>query len=109
MAKKIKRSKMEGQYVDPNLEPVGEERELEVELDEETDEILFICHYRMKWGDGFDADIEHAFTIEEANDMVMAMLEMIEEVQKKRKAAILPEKSTPELIEGNPIKENKKV
>lgn len=110
MAKKIKRSKIEGQYVDPNLEPVGEERELEVELDEETDEILFVCHYRIKWGDGFDADIEHALSIEEANDMIVAMLSMIEEVQSKRKAAAnIPEKSTPELVEGNPIKENKKV
>jgi hypothetical protein len=110
MAKKIKRSKVEGVYVDPNLEDVGEERAFEIELDEETEEILFVHHYRQKWGDGFDSDIEHGFSIEEANQIVVAMLDLIEEVQKKRKAEIeMPEKSTPELIEGNPIKENKKV
>lgn len=108
MGKKIKRSKVEGAYQDPNLEPVGEDRAFEIEMDEETNEVIFVHHYRIKWGDGFDADIEHGFGVEEANDIVVAMLDIIEEIRKKALTK-LPEKSTPDLIEGNPIKENKKV
>jgi len=108
MAKKIKRSKTGSPTIDPNLEEVDEDRAFEIELDEDSNEILFVHHYRHKWGDGFDSDIEHGFTIEEAKQMVVVLLQMIEDVENTRKQN-LQKKSTPELLEGNPIKEYKNV
>ena len=104
MAKKIKRQPTE--YVDPNLEEVDEERSLEVDLDDETNEIVFVCHYRRKWGDGFDADIEHGFNIEEAGQIVGVMLSMIQEIQDRAKETLLEEKSTPDMKESNPLRDN---
>jgi hypothetical protein len=110
---------MEGTYVDPNLMPVeeiGEERTFEIELDEDENEIVFVHHYRIAFGDGFDADIEHGFDIDDARSIVSVMLGMIDEIQaklnKEKEEAIANsglEKSTPEPIEGNPIKGSKNV
>lgn len=105
MAKKIKRSKTGGEYVDPNLEEVDEDRAFEIELDEESNEILFVHHYRRKWGDGFDSDIEHGFTVEEAGQVVSVMLQMIEDIQ-MRAMANIAEKATPTPIEKNPLRDN---
>jgi hypothetical protein len=97
--KKIKkRGKSSGEYVDPNLDEVDEDRGFEVELDEESNEIVFIYHYRRKWEDQFDADIEHILNMEEANSLIGAMLNMIEIVKNK----VIVEKSTPIPVEGNP-------
>ena len=119
MAKKIKRSKQEGSYVDPKLMPVeeiGEERTFEIELDEEENEVIFVHHYRIAFGDGFDADIEHGFSVEDAKSIVVVMLSMIDEIEKKQVAEKEKfmkeqglEKATPEPIEGNPIKGSKQV
>jgi hypothetical protein len=104
MAKKIKRNPTE--YVDPNLEEVDEDRAFEVELDDETNEIVFVHHYRRKWGDGFDADVEHGMNIEEAGQLVAVMLSMIQEIQEKSHKELLVEKSTPDVKESNPLKDN---
>lgn len=102
MTKKIKRKPIGQVHVDPELEEVGEDRAFEIELDEETNEIIFVHHYRRKWGDGMDSDVEHGLNMEEAGELIGAMMSMMDEVNKR----LLVEKSTPELIEGNPMKDN---
>jgi hypothetical protein len=99
MAKKIKRKPIGAPYVDPELEEVGEDRAFEMELDEETNEILFVHHYRRKWGDEFDSDVEHGLNMEEAAEVVNVMINMMDEVKKK----LLVEKVTLTPIEGNPM------
>jgi hypothetical protein len=89
-------------FVDPELEEVGEERAFEIELDEETNEIVFVHHYRRKWGDDMDSDVEHALNMEEAMEVINVMINMIDEIKKR----VLIEKSTPEPVEGNPMKDN---
>lgn len=103
MTKKIKkRSSSSGEYVDPNLEDVDEDRAFEVELDEESNEIIFVHHYRRKWGDEFEADVEHALNMEEAGELVIVMLNLMDQVKKK----ILVEKVLPLAEEKNPLKDN---
>lgn len=98
--------------VDPHLEEVGEEHAFEIEYDEETNEVVLVHHYRNKWGDGFDADIEQGLNIEENSALISTLMEILEE-QKKQVIAIavqkgvLVEKLTPEPIESNPLKDNK--
>jgi hypothetical protein len=108
MAKKIKRSKIEGVYKDPNLEEVGEERAFEIELDDETNEVIFVNHYRQKWGDGFDADIEHGFNIVEAEQIVIVIMQMIKYLKEKNIATVA-EKVTINPTEGNPLQNNNKI
>ena len=105
MAKKLK--KMAKQIVDPHLEEVDEEHSFEIEYDEETNEVLLVHHYRRQWGDGFDADVEHAYDIEQNTGLIRELMEVLE--QQKQKVinfaiakGLIIEKSTPELIEGNP-------
>lgn len=105
MAKKIKRKPTEVVYVDPELEEVEEERAFEIELDEETKEIIFVHHYRRIWGDDMDADVEHGLNMEEAMEVVNVMVNMMDEVKNK----VLIQKSTPEPVEGNPMKEGKDI
>lgn len=108
MAKKIKRSKTGAPAVDPNLEEVDEERAFEIELDEDNNEILFVHHYRRMWGDGFDSDIEHVFTVEEASQMVVVLMKMIDDIRTNvmiEKGHV--EKATPTPIEKNPLKDNR--
>lgn len=102
MAKKIKRSKTEGTYVDPNLEEVEEDRAFEIEYDEETNEILLVHHYRRKWGDDFEGDVEHGMNISEAKELVVVMLRLIDLMDSRLRVTI-KEKSTPIPIEGNPL------
>ena len=102
MSKKIKRKPIGTPYVDPELEEVGEERAFEIELDEETNEILLVNHYRRKWGDPMDSDTEHGLNIEEASELVVVLMSMIDHI----KAKLLVEKITPEPVEGNPMKDN---
>lgn len=106
MTKKIKkRAKVSSEFVDPELEEVEDDRAFEVELDEETNEILFVHHYRRKWGDEFEADTEHALNMEEAAELVGVLITMMEFVKKK----LLAEKVTPIPVEGNPMKEGKDI
>jgi len=93
---------------DPELEVVEEDRKFEVDFDEETNEALLVYHYRRKWGDEFDADVEHALDINECNQLVLTLLSILEK-QKMIIMSDVQEKSTPELHEGNPIKESKDV
>lgn len=116
MGKKIKKKKMKMEFPapthDPMLEEVDEERSLEIEYDEETNEVVMVCHYRRHWGDEFDADIEHLFTMEENERMITVLLNLLEtqrKVRMKVAEVLMENKSTPELVEGNPIKENKQV
>lgn len=108
MAKKIKKRPSTSEApVDPNLEDVGEERAFEVELDEEAKEIVFVNHYRQKWGDGFDADVEHGLDMEEAKALMGVLFSMINAIEQKASlTAMLEEKSTPVLVEKNPMKDN---
>lgn len=106
MGKKIKRNKTSAPMVDPMLEDVGEERAAEIEYDEETNEAIFVFHYRRIWGDEFDADIEHGYTMEETNQIVTVLMSIIEESKEKVIQNVI-EKSTPRIEEGNPMKENK--
>jgi hypothetical protein len=110
MAKKIKkRPSTSVVQVDPNLEEVGEERAFEVELDEEACEVVFVNHYRTKWGDGFDADTEHGLNLDEAKQLMGVLFKMIsyiEEILKSEVAAALEEKTTIDPIEKNPMKDN---
>ena len=105
MGKKLK--KMAKQIVDPNLEEVDEEHAFEIEYDEETNEVLLVHHYRRQWGDGFDADVEHAYDIEQNTELISELMEILEK-QKQRVISfaiakgLIVEKSTPELIESNP-------
>lgn len=102
MSKKIKRKPTGAPYVDPELEEVGEERAFEIELDEDTKEILFVHHYRRQWGDEFDADVEHGLNMEEAMEVVNVMINMMDAMKK----LTIEEKATPEPVEGNPMKDN---
>lgn len=112
MAKKIKRNPEMDDLAKRNaaqLEDVGEERAFEVELDEETQEVVFVHHYRRKFGDDFDADVEHCMVLEEAHDLVNTLIQMVEELKKLRIAQVatmVVEKPTVELIEKNPMKDN---
>jgi hypothetical protein len=113
MGKKIKRSKTGPPPVDPNLEEVDEDRAFAVEYDEDDNEAVLVNHYRRKWGDGFDSDVEHRLNIEEAKALVAVLIQIIDIMIKKANderllllAEKLVEKSTPELIEGNPLKDN---
>ena len=99
MKKIKKRAKVSGEYVDPELEEVSDDRGFEVELDEDTNEIIFVHHYRRKWGDEFEADTEHALNMDEAGELIGVMVSMMEHVKSK----LLVEKSTPTPIEGNPM------
>lgn len=106
MGKKIKRKPIGSPYIDPNLEEVGEDRGMEFDIDEETKEIIIVHHYRRKWGDDFDADIDHMYTIEEAGQLINVLVNMIEDVNKIimiERDEILVKKSTPIPIEGNPL------
>lgn len=105
VAKKIKRSKTAGEYVDPNLEEVGEERAAEIEYDEDTHETLFVFHYRRKWGDEFDSDIEHGYTMQETKELIVVLMDIVDE-DTKRVTSRLPEKSTVLPEEKNPLKDN---
>lgn len=103
MAKKIKRRPdNSGPVVDTELEEVGEERAFELELDEETKEVIFVHHYRRVWGDTFDADVEHGLNMEEAMEVVNVMLNMIEVVKKKT----IKEKVLEFSEEKNPMRDN---
>jgi hypothetical protein len=107
MAKKIKQRPISAAPVDPMLEEVGEERAFEVELDEETNEILFVHHYRRKWGDDFDADVEHGLNMDEARALIGIMLQLITMVEQKVKTELgVVEKATPLAVEKNPLKDN---
>ena len=99
MKKIKKRAKVSDEYVDPELEAVTDDRGFEVELDEDTNEIIFVHHYRRKWGDEFEADTEHALNMDEAGELIGVMVSMMEHVKSK----LLIEKSTPIPIEGNPM------
>jgi len=102
MSKKIKRKPTGPAYVDPELEEVGEDRAFEIELDEETNEIVFVHHYRRKWGDEMDADVEHGLNMEEAMEVVSVMINMIDAVKQQ----VLVEKVLPLTEEKNPMKDN---
>ena len=110
MAKKIKRSKTGAPAVDPNLDEVDEDRAMEFDIDEESKEIIILHHYRRKWGDEFDADVDHIYTVEEAGSLISVLLNLIEEVKHMmaiERDALLVEKSTPIPIEKNPLKDNR--
>lgn len=105
--KKIKRGKTEGHYVNPELEEVDEDRSFELESDEDTNEILLVHHYRRKWGDEMDSDVEHGLNLEEAKDLVAILVQWIEMTELKLKViSKVVEKATPIPIEGNPLKDN---
>jgi hypothetical protein len=110
MSKKIKRKPTGMPYVDPMLDKVDEDRAMEFDIDEETKEIIIVHHYRRKWGDEMDADIDHIYTIEEAGELISVLVNMIETVKNMDEMnmvairdALLVEKSTPTPIEGNPM------
>lgn len=106
--KKIKhKMKMETEPIDPNLDEVDEDRKLEIDYDEETNETLIICHYRRRWGDGFDADIDHALNPAETNQVILLLMSILEQ----QKACVLDKiaKSTLELKETNPMQGPKDV
>jgi hypothetical protein len=105
--KKIKRKPTGSPIIDPNLEEVDEERAFEIELDEESKEVVLVHHYRHAWGDEMDADVEHVLNIEEASDLIGALINGIEVLKKLKEAEkmqVLVEKKTPEPIEGNPMR-----
>lgn len=110
MAKKIKKRPSTSETpIDPNLEDVEEERAFEVELDYEANEVVFVNHYRQKWGDGFDADVEHGLNLEEAKGLMGVLFSMVEVLERKALAESgveKVEKSTPVLVEKNPMKDN---
>jgi hypothetical protein len=98
--------------VDPKLEPVDEERSFEVEFDEETNEVVFVMHYRRHWGDEMDADVEHGLTLEENNHLIVTLLEYLEAQKTNllmRRGTVMEVKSTHELVEGNPVRKYKKI
>jgi hypothetical protein len=111
MGKKIKK-KRNDPYVDRNAEQgISEDRAFEIEYDEETNEVILVHHYRVEWGDGFTADVEHCLNINENNDLICELLVWLD-IQKKKAMELvgdLVQKSTPELVEGNPIKESKDI
>lgn len=108
--KHVKKKKGLAPTQDPYLEPVDEDREFEVEYDEETNEVVFVMHYRRHWGDDMDADVEHGLTMEDNNSLICSLMDILE-VQKSRilqqQGTVLEAKSTPELVEGNPVREFK--
>ena len=107
--KKIKRSKTNTPTVDPKLEEVGEERAFEIEIDEEEKEVVLVHHYRRKWGDELEGDVEHCMTIEETGELIAALINCVDELQKleaTEKEALLVHKATPTPIENNPMKDN---
>lgn len=104
MKKIKKRPNSVPEIEDPGLEEVSEDRAFEVELDEETNEIIFVHHYRRKWGDGFDSDIEHSLNMEEAGELIGVMATMIEAVRNKIMIQTAMQKSTPSPVEGNPMR-----
>lgn len=111
MAKKIKKRPVSPEPVDPNLENVGEDRAFEVEIDEgeegEPGEIVFVHHYRRKWGDDFDADVEHGLNLDEARALMGVLFSMINVLEQKASLEnIVEEKSTPSPVEKNPLKDN---
>lgn len=101
MGKKIikKRANTSEEVPDSMLEEVEEGRALELEEDEETNEVIFVCHYRRKWGDDFDADVEHGFDIEQAAHLAISILQIIDNIKNR----MLIVKSTLAPIEGNPM------
>lgn len=104
MAKKVKRELVPTN--DPNLENVEEDRSFEIEYDEETNEVVFVHHYRRHWGDGFDADTEHGLDIDETNRLIYILMEMLEAQKKNIKT--FEEKQTLSLTEKNPLQDNNK-
>lgn len=113
MSKKIKRSPVSKSPVDPELEEVSEDRAFEIEYDEETNETIIVNHYRRQWGDEFDADIEHGWSMDETREVMNTLTEIYILQQKflvnKAVAAglVIQEKSTPAPIEGNPMQGGK--
>jgi len=104
--KKIKRKPTGSPIIDPKLDEVDEDRAMEFDIDEESKEIIIVHHYRRKWGDEMDGDIDHIYTIEEAGELIGVLAHMIEDVKKMIAAerdALLVEKATPIPIEGNPL------
>lgn len=99
MSKKIKRKPMGVPFVDPQLEEVGEDRAFEIEMDEETNDVVLVYHYRRAWGDELEGDVEHILNVEEASDLVGVLTRMIDEI----KGRLLVEKATPTPIEHNPL------
>lgn len=102
MAKKLKKRPVSAEPMDPNLEQVDEDRAFEIELDEESNEVVMVHHYRRMWGDGFNADVEHGLNIEEARSLVSILLDMITVMDQRAKRDLV-EKATMEPIEGNPL------
>ena len=104
MGKKLKKSTP---IIDPNLEVIEEEHAFEIYYDDETNEAILVHHYRREWGDGFDSDVEHGYGIERNTSLINSLMEILEQ-QKKAvinqaiAAGLLVQKSTPEMIEGNP-------
>lgn len=117
MPKKVKKQpkqvKQLKQIDDPKLEQVDEEHAFEIEYDEETNEAVLVHHYRRQWGDGFDADVEHGWSIDDTQAVILELTEILE-LQKKKlldqaiSQGLLIQKSTPEMIEGNPLQDMKK-
>lgn len=103
--KKIKkqRSKISEEVEDPNLDDVGEERGFEIEEDEETNEVVFVMHYRRKWGDSFDADTEHAMNYEEAGNMIGQVVSIMESIKNRVMMEQAMIKVVPKVKEGNPM------
>lgn len=103
MAKKIKVKKQRAntgtEIEDPNLEDIGNERGFEVELDEETNEIVFVMHYRRRFGDDFDADTEHGLNTEETAELIGVLIGFMEQIKNKK----MIERATLPVIEGNPM------
>ena len=108
MSKKLKKRPVSAEPVDPNLEDVDEDRAFAIELDEELNEVVMVHHYRRKWGDGFDADVEHGLNIEEARTLVSILLDLITAMDQRVKSDLV-EKATLEPIEGNPLRGPKKM
>ena len=113
MAKKIKRSPTSKPLEDPELEEVDEERSFGLEYDEETNDVVMVCHYRRQWGDSVDADIEHLWNMEETLDTINILTEFSKLQQQFminkaiREGLVITEKSTPKPIEGNPMQGGK--
>jgi hypothetical protein len=108
---KVKKKKI-APTEDPKLEQVDEDRSFEVEYDEETNEAVFVMHYRRHWGDEMDADVEHALTMEENNSLIVSLMEILEWQRAtllSQRGTVLEVKSTPDLTEGNPVKKYKKL
>lgn len=104
--KKIKKKRNPSEEIqDPNLDEIDENRAFEIECDEETNEIIFVHHYRRKWGDGFDADVEHGLTLDETAEMIGIVIGYMELL----KAKALIEKTVPTVEEGNPMQGPKKM